>query len=63
MVETIYICDRCGKRYKNSNKPEKYIICLPADGEKRFYPHPIDLCPECLEDLRYFMEDALMEQI
>lgn len=59
MTKLIYICDRCGKHYKNSDELKKYGIYLPADGKKSFSPHFIDLCPDCLEDLRYFMEDDL----
>lgn len=56
MTEIIYKCDRCGKHYENSNKPQKYGIYLPVDGKRSFYPNFLDLCPSCLDELENFMK-------
>lgn len=43
-------CDRCGSFYIPKDDMRTYVV-----GKKSFVNPPIDLCPECHDDLITFM--------
>lgn len=57
MVETSYTCDRCGKKFIPRAKDEKYILYGPDEqSATRSSMRKVDLCEDCNEALRDFME-------
>lgn len=58
MVETIYTCDRCGKKFIPRTKDEKYVLYGPNEqSATKSSKRKVDLCENCNEALRDFMED------
>lgn len=58
MIEVVYSCDRCGKKFIPSAKEEKYALYGPdKHSATPQATRKIDLCEDCKEALRDFMED------
>ena len=57
-------CDRCGAYYETYNvehnqKKTSGMMFLNVDERRCYYDNPvIDLCPECMEAVRKFIEQA-----
>ena len=54
----VYTCDRCRKAYLHhlGAEPPKYVICEVQQWNVGDIREELDLCPECSEDLKRFME-------
>lgn len=56
---TAYICDRCKRVWRASDKPEMEKVKQEGDyvcGTKMW--HEYDLCPDCINAFREFMKGA-----